>query len=371
MTHKPFSVGIIGCGNIAEKAYAPVCQKFPLLQLAACADLDVSRAQAMAKTCNIPKACSVEDLLADPSIDLIINLTIPKAHAEIDCKALNAGKHVYSEKPFAVTRAEGEQVVALAKKKNLRVGCAPDTVMGCGVQTARKLIDDGIIGKVVAGHCFMQCGGHETWHPSPEFYYEVGGGPVFDMGPYYLHALITLLGPIKRVSGAATMTWPTRTITSQPKNGKIVQVEIPTHVSGVLEFVQGAVVTFTMSFDIKGGHHMPNIELYGTDGSMQVPDPNGTNGPVLVQRRGIHNWTEYQRTHPYKEGARGVGIADMAVAIRTGRDHRANERIAMHALDAMVAIHDAAASGQYVTLTSTCERPAPMRADLSDWTLED
>jgi hypothetical protein len=194
---------------------------------------------------SIPRGCSVDELLADPAIELVLNLTVPKAHALVATRILNAGKHVYGEKPFALNRAEGQAVVDLAKKLNLTVGCAPDTVLGCGVQTSRKYLDDGLIGTVVAGSGFMLCGGHETWHPSPEFYYEVGGGPLYDMGPYYLHALITLLGPVKRVSGATRVTHPTRTITSKAKFGKVVPVEVPTHIVTVMEFVQGAIFTLT------------------------------------------------------------------------------------------------------------------------------
>jgi predicted dehydrogenase len=365
---KPMKIGIIGCGAISN-AYFTNCKRFSILEIAACADLDMERARAKATEHAVPKACTVDELLADSTIELVVNLTVPKAHAPVALRALDAGKHVFGEKPFALNRAEGEAMVARAKAQGVRLGCAPDTVMGCGVQTARKYIDDGLIGKVIGGSAFMLCGGHETWHPSPEFYYEVGGGPMFDMGPYYLHALLTLLGPVRRVSGSASTTFPTRTITSRPKHGKVVPVEIPTHIVSVLEFASGASIALTVSFDVKGGHTMPNIELYGTEGSIQVPDPNATGGPVRIRRANLHDWTEYNRTHPYREGSRGVGVADMALAIRTNRPHRANESIAMHALDIMQAVHDAAASGQYVTLASTCDRPEPMRADLPDWQL--
>jgi predicted dehydrogenase len=366
---KPMQIGIIGCGSISN-AYFNACKKFPFLKVAAAADLDLERAKAKAAEHGVARSCSVEDMLADKEIELVVNLTIPKAHAPVALKALDSGKHVFGEKPFALNRAEGEAMVAKAKAKGLRLGCAPDTVLGCAVQSARKYIDEGVVGSIIGGNAFMLCGGHETWHPSPEFYYEVGGGPMFDMGPYYLHALITLLGPVKRVCGVTSTTFPTRTITSQPKHGKVVKVDVPTHIVTVLEFSCGAVITLTTSFDIKGGHTMPNIELYGTAGSIQVADPNGTGGPVKIKRAKLHDWTEYERTHPHKDGSRGVGVADMAQAIRTGRPHRANDAIAMHALDVMQAVHDASASGKYITLTSTCERPAPMRADLPDWTLD-
>lgn len=367
---KPMQIGVIGCGDIARKAYVPACRRFPFLGIAACADLDVARAQAFAGELAIPRGCAVDELLADPAIELVLNLTVPKAHAQVATRILEAGKHVYGEKPFALNRAEGQAVVELARRRGLTVGCAPDTVLGCGVQTCRKYLDDGLIGRVVAGSGFMLCGGHETWHPSPAFYYEAGGGPLYDMGPYYLHALITLLGPVRRVSGAARITHPTRTITSPPKHGTVLQVEVPTHVVTVLEFAQGAIFTLTTSFDVRGGHTMPNIELYGTDGSMQVPDPNGTNGPIRISRHRMHEWTEYARTHPYRDGSRGVGVADQAVAIRNRRPFRCNEAVALHATEVFDAVHEAARSGRYVELTTTCERPAAIDPAQPDWTID-
>ncbi len=362
------NIGIIGCGSISN-AYFNACKKFPFMKVTSCADLFPAAAEAKAKEHGCV-AVTVEQLLADPTIGIVINLTIPKAHAETDLRILNSGKHAFSEKPFALTRAEGEAVVALAKQKGLRVGCAPDTVLGAAVQTSRKLIDDGEIGAPVGFQANMICGGHETWHPSPEFYYEKGGGPMFDMGPYYLHALITLLGPVKRVTGITRTTFPTRTITSQPKNGKVVPVEIPTHIVSLLEFHNGAIGQLTTSFDVKHGANAPAIEIFGTTGSLSVPDPNGTGGPVKLKAHRYADWVEIRHTHPYKDGSRGVGVADMAIAIQKGRPHRANDEIAMHALDIMQAIHESSDSGKHVLLTSSCARPAAMRADLADWVLE-
>ncbi len=361
-------IGIIGCGNISN-AYFTACKRFPFMNVKSCADLFPAAAEAKAKEHGYT-AVSIDALLADPEISVVINLTIPKAHAETDLKILNAGKHAYSEKPFALTRAEGQAVVSLAKKKNLRVGCAPDTVMGAAVQTCRKLIDDGEIGTPLAFQANMICGGHESWHPSPEFYYEKGGGPMFDMGPYYLHALITLLGPVKRVQGLTRVSFPTRTITSQPKNGKVINVEIPTHIVAVLEFHNGVIGQLTTSFDIKHGANAPNIEIYGTAGSLSVPDPNGTGGQVKLRTPKFTDWVEIRHTHPYREGSRGVGVADMVIAIQKGGQHRSNDEIALHALDIMQAVHEASATGNQVLLTTTCARPEPMRADLPDWVLE-
>ena len=365
----PIAIGIIGCGNISQ-AYFQACKRFPFLHLKGCADLNPAAAQAKAAEHDCA-AMSLDELLADPAISIVINLTIPKAHAAIDLRVLDSGKHVFSEKPFALTRAEGEAVVALAKRKNLRVGCAPDTVLGAGIQTCRGLIDQGAIGTPIAFHANMICGGHESWHPSPEFYYQAGGGPMFDMGPYYLHALITLLGPVRRVTGLTRTSFPTRTITSQPKHGAVIPVEIPTHIVGTLEFANGVVGQLTTSFDVRHGHHAPTMEIFGTEGSLSIPDPNGTGGPVSIKQPHTKDWVELNLTHPYREGSRGVGVADLAMAIATGRDHRANERIALHALDIMQAIHESSDQGRHITLTSTCERPAAMRADLPDWVLPD
>ena len=362
-------IGVIGCGNIS-KAYFKACKQFPVLNLLACADLDITRAQAMAKEFNIPRAVSVDELLNDPEVQIVINLTIPKAHAEVDMRILESGKHAFSEKPFSLTLQEGKQVMAASHSHGLRVGCAPDTVLGAGIQTCRKLIDEGAIGTPVAATANMLCGGHETWHPSPEFYYEKGGGPMFDMGPYYLHALITMIGPVRRVTGSARITFPERTITSQPKHGNIIKVEVPTHISAVLDFANGAICNFTTSFDIKGRHSLPCIKIYGSEGTLQVPDPNGFGGQVRIGKPGSKDWEEIPLTHPYHENSRGLGVADMATAIASGRKHRANGEVALHAVDIMESIHTASESGRYVELTTTCERPAAMVAGLPAYTLD-
>lgn len=310
------------------------------------------------------------EILADPSIELVVNLTVPRAHVEVDLLALAAGKHVFSEKPFALSRQDGERVVAAARARGLRVGCAPDTVLCSGVQTGRHYIDSGAVGRIIGGSCaFLACG-PEGWHPNPAFLYEHGGGPAWDMGPYYLHALITLLGPVRRVCGTASRGFDQRTIGSLPRRGTVMDVQVATHVIGLLEFHSGAVVSVTLSFDMMAGSADYGIQLYGTTGSIHVPDPNYTDGTVRIARRDQHDWVAHQRTHPYVEGARGLGVADMAMAIRTGRAHRANETVAMHAVDILAAIHEAAGSGSYVTLQSTCERPAAIRTDLPEWTLD-
>jgi predicted dehydrogenase len=356
---KKTKVGIVGCGAISG-IYFQNCHKvFQDIEVAACADLMPERAEEKAREFGVAKACPVDELLADPSIQIVVNLTVPKAHAEVATAALKAGKHVHGEKPLSVNRADAKALLALARKKGLRVGSAPDTFLGAGIQTCRKLIDDGWIGRPVSCTAFMQCAGHESWHPSPEFYYELGGGPMLDMGPYYLTALVNLLGPVKRVTGSTQSAFKTRTITSQPKFGKVVPVETPTHIAGVMDFANGAVGTIITSFDVVA-HHLPNIEIHGTEGSLQVPDPNGFGGPVRLFRRGMQEWQDVPLSHGYADNSRGIGVADMALAIRQKRPHRANGDLAFHVLDLMLSFEEASTTGRHVQVKSTCERPAPM-----------
>ncbi|MBO9598736.1 MAG: Gfo/Idh/MocA family oxidoreductase [Cohnella sp.] len=363
-------VGIIGTGNISG-IYFQNGHKFESMEVVACADLDVERAKAKAAEHGI-RGCSVDELLADPGIEMIINLTIPLAHGSVNLRALEAGKHVYVEKPFTVTREEGQQVLELAKRKGLLVGSAPDTFLGGGIQTCVKLVEDGWIGTPIGATAFMLGGGHESWHPSPEFYYQKGGGPMFDMGPYYITALVSLLGPIARVTGSTRISFPERTITSQPKAGQKVVVETPTHVAGIMEFEAGPVATILTSFDVKGGTMLPCIEVYGSHGTIQVPDPNGFGGTIRVRRAGAAggNWSEVPLTHGNTENARGVGAADMARAIQVGRKHRANGELAYHVLEAMHGFHDAAEQGKHYVMKSSCERPAPMPLGLPDFKLD-
>ena len=349
-------VGIVGCGNIST-TYFKNCRTFDALEVAACADLDPSRAQAKAEEFGV-RACPLDALLADPEIEIVLNLTIPKAHAEVSLAALAAGKHVYTEKPLAVTREDGQRTLAAAHAADRRVGCAPDTVLGAGIQTCRKLIDDGAIGSPVAAVAFMPSHGPEGWHPDPEFFFKAGAGPLFDMGPYYLSALITLLGPVARVSGAARITFAERLITSQPHHGQKIVVETPTHVVGLLEFANGAIGTLLTSFDMWAAN-LPRIEVYGSEGSLSVPDPNGFGGRVQLWRPDT-KWQDVALTHDYLENSRGLGLADMAEAIRAGRPHRANGELGFHVLDSMHAILEAARDGRRIELTSQCQRPAPM-----------
>ncbi len=358
-------VGIIGCGNISHKYFKTLREVYNnIIEVQACADLDLARAKAKAEEYPGVQAVTVKKLLADPELKIVVNLTIPKAHYKVAMQALKAGKHVYGEKPLAITRTQGKKLLALAKEKNLLVGNAPDTFMGGGIQTCRKLIDDGVIGEPVAATAFMMCRGHEGWHPDPEFYYQAGGGPMFDMGPYYLTALVNLLGPVKRVTGSARISFPTRTITSAKKNGQVIPVEVPTHVTGIMDFANGAVGTIITSFDV-WAHTLPGIQIYGSKGSLEAPDPNGFGGVVKLRKSGDAGWSEVKLTH-VADIERGTGVADMAYSIlRPGRPHRANGDLAFHVLDLMHAFHDASAKGKHVLMQSTCERPPAVPAGLA------
>lgn len=356
-------VGVIGCGVISDIYMMNCKETFSILDLVACADIVPEKAKEKAEKYGI-KACSVEELLADPEIKIVLNLTIPKAHAEVTLSILNAGKHVYVEKPLAVTLEEGKKVMETARAKGLLVSCAPDTFLGAGIQTSRKLIDDGWIGTPIAATAFFTCRGHESWHPDPEFYYQVGGGPMFDMGPYYLTALVALLGPVKRVTGSARKTFEQRTITSAPKYGTKIDVEVPTHVAGVMDFESGAVGTIITSFDVWHAD-LPRIEIYGTEGTLSVPDPNGFGGPVRIKRAGETEWTTMPLTHGFGGFHRGLGVADMAHALKSGRSHRANGDMAYHVLEIMHAFHDASLAGKHIELESTCEAPAPFPMGLT------
>ncbi|MGH7214761.1 MAG: Gfo/Idh/MocA family protein [Tepidisphaeraceae bacterium] len=357
-------VGVIGCGAISA-AYLGMARNFPQVEVVACADLDVERARAKAREFGVPRATSVDELLKFDDVEIVVNLTVPKAHVPVGIQALQAGKHVYAEKPLGINREEGKQLIDLAKETKLRVGCAPDTFMGAGIQTARKLIDDGAIGRPVAFTAFMMGRGHESWHPSPEFYYEVGGGPMFDMGPYYLTAMLNLFGPIKRLSGSASIAIPQRTITSQPKAGKKITVETPDHITGTIEFANGAVGTIittfaTMFADYNGKQP---ITVFGEDGTLRVPDPNGFDGPVHLRKASDTDWTEVPHAFPTGYG-RSVGFADMAGAIRHQRPHRANGQLAFAVLDAMQGFLDSSETGKHYKPKAKFDRPAPMRTDL-------
>lgn len=360
---KKHRIGLIGCGNISS-IYLKNSKSYRSLEIVACADILTEKAKTKAAEFSIGKTMTVEEMMSDSSIDAILNLTIPKAHREISVWALNSGKHVYGEKPLGVTIEEGVEIIELAEKKKLLVGCAPDTFLGGGIQTCRKLIDDGWIGEPVAATAFMTCRGHESWHPDPEFYYKPGGGPMLDMGPYYITALVNLLGPVKRVAGSAKITFRSRKITSAPKYGTMIDVEVPTHVSGVLDFQGGASAVVITSFDIWSAN-LPRIEIYGTEGSLSVPDPNTFGGPVLLKRKNDSLWSEIPLSHGYSENSRGIGLLDMMDSIEGGYEHRANGHLALHVLEIMHGFNISSTTDSHYFPKFPCKKPLAFPGDHS------
>ena len=361
---KKTRIGIIGCGNISS-IYLTNIARFENLETVAVADIQKSHAEAQAEKFGVPNILSVDELLSDDQIDIVLNLTVPAVHGEIALKALRSGKSVYNEKPLTLDRKTALEMIEVAKAKGLRIGCAPDTFLGAGLQNCRKLLDAGAIGKPVAAVAFMLGGGPEGWHPNPFFFYQTGGGPMFDMGPYYLTALTTLLGPVQRVTASAQITTKQRPVGSEPHRGKLIDVQIPTHLAGVLDFASGPVGTIITSFDVPGKHHLPNIEIYGTEGTLRIPDPNNFDGTVLLNKRGETEWQEIPSPFGYSENSRGLGLADMAAAIRSGRHHRANEQTAYHVLDIMHAIHDSSEKGTHIELCTEMSRPEPLPENLT------
>lgn len=365
---EPVKCGIIGCGNICD-IYFKAGKRFVSIEIVACADLIKDRAKAKAREHGIAKALPVEKLIADPDVEIVINLTVPSAHGDIALAALEAGKSIYNEKPIAIDRDQAARMLALAEEKKLRVGCAPDTFLGAAIQTCRKVIDDGWIGEPVAATAFMMGHGHEHWHPNPEFFYQPGGGPMFDMGPYYLTALCALIGPVRRVGASTRISFPERLITSQPYRGARVKVTTPTHLAGIVDFHNRAIGSIIMSFDV-WGHHLPHIEIHGTEGSMSVPDPNCFGGSVMVKRGHDGEWKEMPHTHGYADNSRGLGVADMACSLRSGRAHRANGELASHVLDIMHCFNESSTSGRHVETLRPCPRPEPLPLGLPDGQLD-
>jgi len=361
----------VGCGAISAN-YFKNAQNLPILEMAAVADLDMERARERAAEFGVPKVYTVEELLRDPEVEIVLNLTIPAAHGPLALQALAHGKHVYGEKPLAIHRDEGRQVLETARAAGLRVGCAPDTFLGAGIQTARKVLDEGAIGRPVAFTAFMLSRGPEHFHPNPEFFYQPGGGPMFDMGPYYVTALLNLLGPIKRLTGSASVAISERTVATGALQGQKIPVNTPDHVCGALEFENGAVGTLMTSFAITHGLHDRQfpITIYGTEGALKVPDPNTFDGPVQVRGAGDEEWRDAPHAFPTGYG-RSVGLADMAHAVRSGRAHRASAEQAFTTLDVMQGFLDASAEGRAFTPAISYRRPAAMPTDLPFGVLDD
>jgi predicted dehydrogenase len=364
-------LGIIGCGNIST-TYLTLAPLFKGLKVLAVADMNMDVARARAQEYGV-QAQTVEDLLANPAVDLVINLTIPDAHYAISKRCVEAGKHVYSEKPLVLSLADGVALRDLARARGVSVGCAPDTFLGGAHQQCRAMIDAGDLGTITAGGAAFMGPGMEMWHPTPTFFFQPGGGPMLDMGPYYIGNLINLIGPVKRVGALATSAQKTRTVTSQPNAGQVIAVNTPTNIHALLEFQSGATVTLSVSWDVKGHKRVP-MELYGTKGALIVPDPNFFGG--VIEKTGadgkfgpVAAWD-----HPFgrlnQDSPRGrlanyrtAGVADMARALRDGDDARCSLDVTLHSTEVMLAALKSGETGQFETLTTTCKQPAALGPD--------
>jgi predicted dehydrogenase len=357
-------IGVIGCGNIS-RTYATKIRALPDLELVACADLDPVRARTFADEFATPLVLAPGELVTHPDVDVVLNLTVPGAHAEVTGSALANGKHAYSEKPLALDARTGADLVGQARDAGLRLGCAPDTFLGAGLQTCRAVIDSGAIGTPLAASAFFQGSGPESWHPDPRMFYRRGAGPLFDMGPYYVTALVALLGPVRRVTGSARISRPRREITSQPLAGTWMDVEVPTHAVGVLEHEAGPLATLVTSFDVPASRYR-FLEVYGTEATLALPDPNTFGGSVQLRRAGDADWTDVPLSHANAEQSRGLGLADMVRAERAGRPHRASGDLALHVLEVMERIVASGETGRHQELTTRAERPAPLPPGLAD-----
>jgi len=353
-------IGIVGCGAISGIYLENITNMFKEIEILGVCDLVAERAEKAVKEYNIPKLYKdMHELFADPAVDIVLNLTRPYEHYDVTLAAINAGKHVYSEKPLGATLDEGKKLVAAAKAKGTLIGGAPDTFLGAGIQTCRKLIDDGMIGTPVGASAFMVCRGHESWHPDPEFYYKHGGGPLFDMGPYYITALVNLLGSITSVSGMARASFAQRTITSAPKFGKIVDVDVPTYINGLLQFQSGAIGSIFTTFDAYTAE-VPRIEIYGSEGTLSVPDPNTFGGDIKLWRPEEGAFLKMPLAFAYPDNSRALGLADMAKALQSGRSFRASSEVTFHVLEVMSGILQSAKDGANVAMESSSARPAQM-----------
>lgn len=361
-------IGVIGCGMISEVYMKNIKSRFGNMELISCADLLPEAAKKRAAQFQI-KACSVEELLSDPEIEIVLNLTIPQEHAKISMQALKAGKCAYSEKPLAISLEEGEELITYAQKHHLLIGSAPDTFLGDGLQQVRRMIERGDIGKPFAAQAFMLSRGPEYFHPNPAFFYQPGAGPMLDWGPYYITALVALFGPVFKVSGAGKIVFPKRKVLSQnsPKYGEEFKIDAPTYITALMEFTSGMLVTLTLTFDLKNVYwesNMPYIQIYGTNGVINVPDVNKFEGPIEIRRDG----KEIERiivNGYFMENCRGMGLADMAHALRTGESFRTDGQLGRHVSEIMLGILESAERGVPYTLHSTCQQPEMLPENLT------
>jgi predicted dehydrogenase len=356
MSQGPFGIAVVGCGNISNQ-YLTNLTKFPDVRVLFCADLDLERAKAQADKYDIPGHGSVEQALAHPDVDLVVNITIPAAHAEVATAAVAAGKHVWNEKPLTLNVAAGRALLDQAAANGVRVGCAPDTVLGAGIQSSRRLIDAGGIGEPISALTLLQGPGPQTWHPDPEFLFSTGAGPLFDLGPYYFSTLATLFGPARRVAALGRRPSDTRTIGAGPRAGTEFSVEVPTHVAALVDYAAGEAAQLLFSWDSPMSRN-GFVEITGSEATLAVPDPNRFDGDLRVRRAGEKEWT----TIP-SEGAtagRGSGVVDMVRSIRNGEPHRASGAMALHVLEVMAAAERSAVTANFETIETPFDRPAPL-----------
>ena len=361
---KKVKIGFVGCGCISGIYLQNLTNMFREVEIIGVCDLIRERAEKAAAEYNIPKIYEdMYELFRDPEVDIVLNITRPYEHYEVTKQALLHGKHVYSEKPLSPDLSEARELFALAKEKNLLLGGAPDTFMGAGIQTCRHLIDSGFIGKPIGASAHFVTRGPEDWHPDPEFLYVYGGGPMFDMGPYYITALINLLVPVESVNGMTQISYPTRPILSQKKYGTMMPVEVPTYVMGNLRFKSGAIASVFTTFDVSHQEDA-KLEIYGSEGTLIVPDPNNFSGDVFLLRGRDKTKIPMPLLYNYPNNSRGLGLADMAKALVSGRDFRANSAQQLHVVEVMSAFYTSSAEHRNVSIESEFQRKAPMKTDM-------
>ena len=352
-------LGILGCGSISDHYLRGATQVFSnRLTVEACSDLVIDRAKASAKQFHVKKALTFDELLRDEDIDMMVNLTVPKAHFETTMTAITAGKHVYTEKPFALNRKEAAAIIEAANQKGVIVGCAPDTFMSAPVQTAKKLIEENVLGDIVGVNGICPLRGNEFWHPAADFFYQKGAGPIWDMAAYYFNIVVSLFGPFRSVVSMGRKTWETRTYECEERRGDTIKVEVPTHTVGLFELESGLLFNFTNSFDIYSSR-TPYLEIYGKIGTLVLPFPNFYQGDVLISLKG-GEFTPVTQLAGYENFMRGVGIADIDACLQNGKKPLASTELAYHVTDAMCAWEEAIAKGKKIAISSTCAKPEGM-----------
>lgn len=386
---QPFTIGVVGTGDISDVYLSNLKLYGDIVEVVGCASRRASQAAEKAAKHGLPKAyATVDELIADPAIDIVLNLTTPESHAPINLAALRAGKHVYTEKPLGATFEESHQIMDLAAEAGRYVGCAPDTFLGGRLQTCRRLIDDGSLGDILGASAFVVSHGHEWFHPNPSYFYQPGAGPLLDIGPYYVTALLALMGPVAQCAAMSSRAFGQRTIESEPRRGERIDVNVDTHVTGLLEFRSGAIATLIASFDVWDSE-LPRMEIYGTKGTICIEDIDPVDGPNLFggrvlfanvenyrwkglpRKQPMPEWTDVPVEHPFnslshRENSRGIGLVDMAYAIRDQRPARASGQMALHSVEVMEGVLISAKERRFYELTTTCERPQPIPVDFPD-----